>query len=104
MKNILQYGVLVLAVVVLAWSMITMLTPTSQTANTLEKNDKNFQYYENLNKQSTNNCGDLTDPDNIQHLTHHPGQYSDCIKQVDAQIFESAIGQNKEDWMRSNGI
>lgn len=49
-------------------------------------------------------CGDLTDPGNVQHLSHHPQQYSDCIKRVDPRIFLQATGTALNDFMKANNI
>lgn len=38
-------------------------------------------------------CGDLADAKNVQHLSHHPDKYSQCLRQVDPQVLKSATGK-----------
>lgn len=49
-------------------------------------------------------CGDIKDISNVQHLSHHPDKFGGCIELVDAAIFENAVGQKKEDYIKSNGL
>ena len=39
-------------------------------------------------------CGDINDPKNIQHLSHHPDTYRECIRQIDPQKFKDAVGED----------
>lgn len=55
--------------------------------------------YQNMPPDSTAECGNLDDVSNIQHLSHHPQQYKDCIKQVKPQKFLEATGQNLNDFL-----
>ena len=41
-------------------------------------------------------CGSLTDAANVQHLSHHPGQYEQCLRQVDPNFLKQATGQTLE--------
>lgn len=49
-------------------------------------------------------CGDITNPTNVQHLSHHPQLYGACIKLVDPAIFKQAVGTDKATYMNQNGI
>ena len=60
--------------------------------------------YQNLPNYATNECGNLQDPANIQHLSHHPQQYEDCIRRVEPQKFFEATGQSLDDFAKRNGI
>ena len=60
--------------------------------------------YQAQAKQAGSECGDMKDLGNVQHLSHHPDRFADCIKQVDPQVFEQAVGQTKEEYMGANGI
>jgi len=53
---------------------------------------------------SSDQCGDLNNLSNVQHLSHHPDIYADCIKKVDAQKFYEAVGVTKEQYMKQNNI
>ncbi len=59
---------------------------------------------QDVQSYAADECGDLGDAANIQHLSHHPQQYKDCLKQVNPQKFYDATGQNLNDFMRRNGI
>lgn len=38
-------------------------------------------------------CGNLTDTANIQHLSHHPSQYKECLEKIDSQLLKDATGK-----------
>ncbi len=97
--KIAMYAVLVVAVAVLAWSIYSMVQPAG-----VQNNAQNFEYYQNQNLQTGSECGDMEDLANVQHLSHHPERFGECIKQVDAGVFEKAVGQSKESYMAANGI
>ena len=44
-------------------------------------------------------CGDINDVKNLQHLSHHPDQFQECYKFVDAGKFQQAVGQPLSDFM-----
>ncbi|MBI2970941.1 MAG: hypothetical protein HYY37_00815 [Candidatus Aenigmarchaeota archaeon] len=62
------------------------------------------EQYKSLPNYGTNDCGDMQDHANIQHLSHHPGQYADCLRQVDPQLFYDATGEQLSDFLAKNGI
>ncbi|MEM2138364.1 MAG: hypothetical protein QW568_04715 [Candidatus Anstonellaceae archaeon] len=45
-------------------------------------------------------CGDINDPKNLQHLSHHPDQFQDCYPYVDPGKFQQAVGQPLSNFMR----
>lgn len=49
-------------------------------------------------------CGDITDNSNVQHLSHHPDRFGECIKLVDPAKFREATGTDKSAYMSQNGI
>jgi len=49
-------------------------------------------------------CGDITANSNVQHLSHHPATYGECIKLVSPEKFREATGTDKSTYMRQNGI
>ena len=95
-NKIILYGLVIVVVAVMAWSITTIVNGAPNTAK--------YQYYQNLQQQSQSGCGDLTDNGNVQHLSHHPDQYKDCIKQVDPQKFKEAVGTEKDTFMKTNNI
>jgi len=92
-ENILLYGIVAVAVAILAWTVFSILGAGVGSAN--------YNYYQ---QQNAGGCGDLNDVTNVQHLSHHPSQYADCIKQVSPEVFKQAVGTDKETFMRQNGI
>lgn len=81
-EKIFLYGLIALAATVLLWSIINM--PAAS--------------------QSCTGCGDLSDISNIQHLSHHPQQYAECINLVSDEKFKEAVGTGKSEFMQQNGI
>ncbi len=49
-------------------------------------------------------CGDITDNANVQHLSHHPDRFGECIKLVEPAKFKEAVGTDKSAYMSQNGI
>ena len=98
MKNeYLLYGVIIFGIAILVWSLTSMM-------QTNAVGGAKYNYYQNQNLQTGSECGDMTDSANVQHLSHHPDRFGNCIKQVDPQIFEQAVGQSKEEYMKEKGI
>ncbi len=95
-NKILVYAVVIVAVTVMAWA----VTTTIGGKTSAEKD----QYYQNLAQQSDSGCGDLNDTGNIQHLSHHPEKYTECIKKVDPQKFKEAVGEDKDSFLKSKGL
>lgn len=57
-----------------------------------------------IQQQIPSECGDITDNANVQHLSHHPDRFGECIKLVDPAKFKEAVGTDKSEFMRQNGI
>ncbi len=92
-ENILLYGIVAAAVAILVWAVLSIFGTGVGSAN--------YNYYQQTN---AGGCGDLNDIANVQHLSHHPSQYADCIKQVSPEVFKQAVGTDKNAFMRQNGI
>lgn len=45
-------------------------------------------------------CGNINDAKNLQHLSHHPDQFQECYKYVDAGKFQQAVGQPLSNFQR----
>ncbi|MBI4361332.1 hypothetical protein HY572_06195 [Candidatus Micrarchaeota archaeon] len=54
---------------------------------------QNFQFYQQKAAALGNECGDLNDESNVQHLSHHPDRYADCLKQVEPGALQKATGK-----------
>ena len=94
-NKIIVLGLVIIAIVVLGWSAYTTIS---------SNNTAKYEYYETLIQGSGTECGDLNDNSNVQHLSHHPQQYTECIKKVDPAKFKEAVGQEKQDFLKSVGI
>ncbi len=84
------YTLLAVVILILGWTLYTFFKPSKTS-------------YPMPNVQS-DACGDLNDLSNIQHLSHHPGQYAGCIKKVSPDKFKQATGFDKNAFMQQNGI
>ena len=85
-ENIALYGMLGVVAVILIFSVYTMLAPKK-----LEINAQNYQQYEQQRISSGSECGDLTDPANIQHLSHH-AELKPCLDKVDPALRKQVLG------------
>jgi|SRR3989338_1916271 len=45
-------------------------------------------------------CGDINDPKNLQHLSHHPDQFQACYRVVDPAKFRAAVGRDASEFIR----
>ncbi len=45
-------------------------------------------------------CGDINDPANLQHLSHHPDRFQACYRVVDPSKFKAATGQDVSNFIR----
>jgi hypothetical protein len=93
------YAVLVLALVVLGWVAYGALGP-KPIAPAVQPST--LAAYQGIDASSE--CGDLNDIANIQHLSHHPDRFADCIKQVDDAKFKEAVGIEKSEWFKQYNI
>ena len=48
-------------------------------------------------------CGNIDDPKNLQHLSHHPDQFQACYKVVDPAKFKQAVGQDVSVFIAQGG-
>ena len=80
------YGMLAAVFLILGFSIYSLASKP-----TLQNTPENFQQYENLRKASSDECGDLTDPENIQHLSHH-AELKPCLDKVDSALRKQVLG------------
>lgn len=97
MKNeIMVYGLIFLAAFVLAYSVFATFSKPAYERNAqglVANSLANQQYFQQQAAQSGSECGDLNDEANVQHLSHHPGQFADCLKQVNPAFLQKATGK-----------
>ncbi len=48
-------------------------------------------------------CGDINDPKQLQHLSHHPDQFQACYKVVDPVKFKAAAGRDVSVFIAQGG-
>ncbi len=96
LSELALYAALLFGVLLVAWSAYGFLAPNGpimDSSGQVLKTAANQQYFASVAAQSGNTCGDLKDTQNVQHLSHHPGQYADCLKQVDPAFLQQATGK-----------
>lgn len=97
-ENAILYVAIIVSALVLGWVFWSSFN-SSPAANPASSSP----YSPGL-ATGNDDCGDLTDTSNVQHLSHHPGQFADCIKKVDPAIFRQAVGKDKDAYMAESGI
>ncbi|HIH19909.1 TPA: hypothetical protein HA244_01435 [Candidatus Micrarchaeota archaeon] len=97
MKNeYFTYGLLFMAVLVLAWTVFSVFSKPKLDLDAQGKvleTASNEQYFQQQAAQVGNECGNLKDEATVQHLSHHPSQYAQCLRQVDPAFLKQATGK-----------
>jgi hypothetical protein len=91
------YVILFAGFLLLAWSAVSVLKTNPSDNDSLKYSPENHAYYEAKALESGSECGDLTDEKNVQHLSHHPSRYADCLKQVDPALLQKASGKTLQE-------
>ena len=89
-------GVGVLLIGVSAFSLLSQPRFDVGQSGQLLQTRSNQQFFEQQAASSGSQCGNLQDVANVQHLSHHPGQYADCLKKVDPAFLQKATGKTIE--------
>ncbi|MBU1197458.1 hypothetical protein KJ765_02995 [Candidatus Micrarchaeota archaeon] len=106
MVSVMEYAVLFVMVGVLSFSAIALLSPPAakpvpvldtDSEGMLLETTNNEQIFENQADQTGSECGDMTDESNVQHLSHHPERFEDCLRQVDPAFLKEATGRTLEE-------
>ena len=101
MKNeYFLYGLLFVAVLILAWTAFSMFSKPQldrDAQGRVLQTSANAQFFQQQAAQSGSECGDLKDEANVQHLSHHPDRFSDCLRQVDPAFLKQATGQTLQE-------
>lgn len=93
----MEYAVLFLAIGAVAFSAFSALSAPRlemDASGRLLETAQNEKYFQQQAASAGSECGDLQDAANVQHLSHHPSQYSECLKKVDAAFLMQATGQS----------
>lgn len=109
MGELLEYGALFVAVGVLGLIGFSVFSPQQPAGDDSEfvefdsqgdvvQSQQNYQYFsQQAGQQPGSECGNLRDTANVQHLSHHPDRYVDCLRQVDPAFLKQATGQSYEE-------
>ncbi|MBI5225284.1 hypothetical protein HY989_05430 [Candidatus Micrarchaeota archaeon] len=96
MGRYFEYGILFLMIGVLALGFFSFFSAPKLQADSQGKilqTASNSQYYQQKAQAQGTECGDLKDAGNVQHLSHHPSKYADCLKKVDLAFLKQATGK-----------
>lgn len=104
--NLLSYAVVAVAIAIVVWAALSAFGQNTGKAVSYNSNQASNQGMDDTHISGTNTdgCGDLNEVGNIQHLSHHPSQYADCLKQVSPEVFRQAVGMEKSAFLQQNGI
>ncbi len=95
-EKILYGAVLVAAGALLALAMLSFLAPPAAAQNQGAGQAGGAV----LSGSPPAECGDINDPSNLQHLSHHPDRFQECYKYVDPVKFRQAVGQDLSNFQR----
>ena len=91
-----MYAVAAIALLVLGYGVFAM--PTRQQADFSASAGGAAQFA--APAQIPAKCGNINDPAQWQHLSHHPDQFQECYRVVDPAKFKAAVGQDVSVFMR----
>ncbi|GEM_PF-1930361 len=110
MEDKIIYAALFVGVLVAAWAGLGAIGigdppsgPELGAGGRVAQSAQSRQYYAQLAKQAGSECGDLNDPQNLQHLSHHPSQFQACYKVVDPAKFKAAVGKDVSEFIAQGG-
>ncbi len=110
-KEYAAYGALLIGAFVLAWVAMDGAGVLSQPAGSpavgqdgkLLATEPNARYFAQEAQTVGSECGNLNDPQNLQHLSHHPSQFQACYKAVDPAKFKAAVGKDVSEFIAQGG-
>lgn len=89
------YIVVVFGLLALGWVAYSTFQAPPATANSAVPAGANLAPV-----QVPSECGDINDPANLQHLSHHPDRFQACYRIVDPVKFKQAVGSDISEFMR----
>ena len=102
--NWVLYGVLFISVALLAWSVISFFRPAQvqrDSSGNVLNSSSNFNIYSS--QAGASGCGNLSDSGNVQHLSHHPSLYANCLEQVDPTFLQQVTGKTLQQILNGSG-
>src|SRR3989344_4871378 len=98
-EELIMYGLVFAGVIAVGLAAMTFFSEPKIAYDVQGKviqNASNQQIFTQQAAAVGSDCGSLTDTANVQHLSHHPGQYEQCLRQVDPNFLKQATGQTLE--------
>ena len=104
MSDKAMYGLVAVALLVLGYGLFGMPSAQQQSA-TIAYSQPAAGAYQFSQQQATvpPECGNINDPANLQHLSHHPDQFQACYKVVDPVKFRAAVGRDVSEFIGQGG-
>ncbi|MEK6954396.1 MAG: hypothetical protein AABX01_05280 [Candidatus Micrarchaeota archaeon] len=100
MGKMAEYGIIFIAIAVVAFSVFSVFSPSKPALDSqgrVLQTASNQQYYQQQAVSSGSECGNLKDAANVQHLSHHPSQYAECLGKVDPAFLKQATGKTLQE-------
>ena len=98
-EELIMYGLVFVGVIAVGLAAMTFFSEPKIAYDVQGKviqNASNQQIFAQQAATVGSDCGSLTDTANVQHLSHHQGQYASCLKQVDPGFLQQATGKTLE--------
>lgn len=101
----LAYGALFAGVLIMAWAAMGALSPAAAAQvvyapavqnGQVVQNAQSRAYFAQQAQAAGSECGDMNDPQNLQHLSHHPEKFSACLKAADPAKLKAATGKTAQ--------
>ncbi len=92
----LLYGLIFVGVALLAWSLFSTFSQPRldrDPRGLLLQSAANEQYFAAQAQSAGSECGDVKDEANVQHLSHHPDRFAECLGQVEPSFLKKATGK-----------
>ena len=99
MGNDMMYAVAAMAILVLGFALFGMPS-AQQTASILAQDAGTGGACFSQQAQVPPECGDINNPQNLQHLSHHPDRFQACYRIVDPAKFKAAVGGDVTEFIR----
>ena len=96
MGKMAEYAVIFVAIAVVAFGAFSAFSPPRPDLDPqgrLLQTAANQQFYQQQAASPGNEWGNLKEGANVQHLSHHPSQYAECLRNVEPGFLKQATGR-----------
>ena len=101
-ETYILYGIGIVAILMLGWVFYGFISPPQpaqyQTSGASSGAQATFSQQSN---NIDDECGDLNDASNVQHLGHHPDQFASCLKKANPNFLKQATGKTLDELIGS---